>query len=148
MTPQERIQADLAKALKARDTARVSTLRMLLSALKNERIAQGVEVDEAGFLKLVQKAIKQRSEAAELYDQGRRPELAGKERAEAELLSQYLPPQADEADIRQAIEAFVASEQLTGPQAMGRVMKEMVGRFAGSADGSTIGRIAREVLAE
>jgi uncharacterized protein len=146
MTPQDRIQADLAAALKARDGARVSTLRMLLSAVKNERIAQGAEVDDAGFVKLVQRAIKQRAEAAELYDQGSRPELAGKERAEAEILSGYLPPQVDEAEIRQAIEGFVAAQGLSGPQAMGRVMKEMVARFAGSADGATIGRIAREVL--
>lgn len=146
MTPQDRIQADLTAALKARDAARVSTLRLLLSAVKNERIAQGAEVDEARFLALVQKAIKQRAESAELYGRGKRPELAAKELAEAELLAQYLPPQVDEAEIRQAIASLVSAEGLAGPQAIGRVMKEMVTRFAGRADGATIGRIARQLL--
>ncbi len=146
MTPQEKIQAELTQALKARDAARTSTLRLLLTALKNERIARGEDVDEAGFLKIVQKSIKQRKEAAELYDKGGREELAAKENTEAEMLAAYLPQQAGEDEIRSAIETFVAAEGLEGPQAIGRVMKEMVARFAGQADGGTISRIAREVL--
>ncbi|MDH3524101.1 MAG: GatB/YqeY domain-containing protein [Acidobacteriota bacterium] len=145
-TPQERIQGELTAALKARDAARTSTLRLLLTALKNQRIADGAEVDEAGFLKIVRKSVKQRHEAAELYDQGGRGELAAKERAEAEMLQAYLPPAVDEAEIRRAVEAFVAAEGLSGKQAMGAVMKEMVARFAGQADGAAISRIAREVL--
>ncbi len=146
MTPQDKIQAELTQALKARDAARTSTLRLLLTALKNERIARGEDVDEAGFLKIVQKSIKQRKEAAELYDKGGREELAAKELAEAELLSAYLPAQVDEAEIRAAVEQLVAAEGLEGPQAIGRVMKELVARFAGQADGGTISRIARDVL--
>lgn len=146
MTPQEKIQAELTTALKAQDKVRTSTLRLLLAALKNERIAQGSEVDDAGFLKLVQKSIKQRKEAAELYDQGERAELAAKERAEAEILAGYLPAQVDESEIRQAIEELIASEKLSGMQAMGQVMKTMNARFAGSADGGTISKIARELL--
>jgi len=146
MTPQEKIQAELTTALKAQDKMRTSTLRLLLAALKNERIAQGSEVDDAGFLKLVQKSIKQRKEAAELYDQGERAELAAKERTEAEILAGYLPAQVDESEIRLAIEQLIGSEGLSGMQAMGQVMKAMSARFAGSADGGTISKIARELL--
>ncbi|MCZ6507643.1 MAG: GatB/YqeY domain-containing protein [Acidobacteria bacterium] len=146
MAPRDKIQADVAAALKARDTARVSTLRLLISALDNERIARGREVDEAGFMRLVQKAIKQRKEAAELYDKGSRSELADKERTEAEILAAYLPPPIDEEEIRAAVVEFIDGEGLAGPQAIGRVMKEMMARFAGRADGGTINRIARELL--
>jgi len=146
MTPREELQNQLTRALKARDTTRVATLRLLLTALNNERIAQGSEVDEAGFLKLVQKAIKQRKEAAEAYAAGHRAEQAAQENAEAEILAEFLPPPVDEAEIRSAIEELVATERLSGPQAIGRVMKEMVPRFSGRADGGTISRIAREVL--
>jgi uncharacterized protein len=146
MTPREELQDQLTKALKARDTTRVATLRLLLTALTNERIAQGSEVDEAGLMKLVQKAIKQRKEAAEAYAAGGRAEQAAQENAEAEILAEFLPPPVDEAEIRAAIEELVAADSLAGPQAIGRVMKEMVARFSGRADGATISRIAREVL--
>lgn len=146
MTPREKIQAQLSEALKAHQATRLSTLRLLLTAMDNERIAKGGEVDEDGFLKIVQKAIKQRKESADAYIAGGRDELAAKEAAEAEILVAFLPPQVGEAEIRAAIEELVAAEGLAGPQAIGRIMKEMVARFAGSTDGGTISRIAREVL--
>jgi len=146
MTPREEIQAQLTEALKSHQETRVATLRLLLTAVDNERIAKGADVDEEGFLRIVQKALKQRKESAEAYTKGGRDELAARESAEAEVLAAFLPPQADEAEIRSAIEELVAAEGLAGPQAMGLVMKAMVARFAGSADGGTISRIAREVL--
>ena len=146
MTPREEIQAQLTEALKARESTRLSTLRLLLTAIDNERIAKGEEVDRNGFLKIVQKALKQRKESAEAYAKGGRGEQAARETAEAEILVALLPPQVDEAEIRTAIEDLVATEGLAGPQAMGQVMKAMVARFAGNADGGTISRIAREVL--
>ena len=75
------------------------------------------------------------------------PELADKEDREARLLAVYLPAQADEGAIRAAVAAFVAEQGLSGPAAMGPVMKEMKARFGASADGATLNRIAREVLA-
>jgi len=146
MTPRENLQAQLTEALKSKQATRVSTLRLLLTSVDNERIAKGDEVDDAGFLKIVQKAIKQRKESATAYDKGGRDELAARETAEAEILADFLPPQVDESEIRAAIEELVAAEELAGPQAIGRIMKEMVARFAGSTDGGTISRIARDVL--
>jgi uncharacterized protein YqeY len=145
MTPRDKIQAEMTSALKAHDSSRVSTLRLLISALDNERIASGGEVDEAAFMRIVQKSIKQRQEAAELYDQGHRDELAAKERQEAEILTAFLPPPVDEDEIRSAVEQFIDAEGLEGPPAIGRIMKEMLARFAGRADGGTISRIAREL---
>ena len=95
-TPQERIETEVREALKARQKERLSTLRMLLNTLKNERIRTGQEVDEATFLKLVRKSIKQRQESSQQFRQGGRQELAEKEDREADILTAYLPPAVDD----------------------------------------------------
>jgi uncharacterized protein YqeY len=144
--PQKRLETDVKEAMKGGDKERLSTLRMLLSAVKNERIARGSEVDEAAFASITRKAIKQREEAAEQYRKGARPELAEKEEREGKLLAAYLPAQVDEGQIRAAITALVAERGLAGNAAMGQIMKEMIGRFGAAADGAVISRVAREVL--
>ncbi|MEZ5332601.1 MAG: GatB/YqeY domain-containing protein [Thermoanaerobaculia bacterium] len=146
LSPQDRVQADLKEAMKAGDRGRISTLRLFLNRIKNERIALGHEIDEPTFQALAQKAIKQHKEAAEAFRKGDREERAAAEEAEAEILASYLPPPVDEATIRAAIEELVSSQGLSGPQAIGPVMREMTQRFAGRADGATINRIARDVL--
>ena len=145
-TPQQRIEADVKSAMKAGEKERLGTLRMLLTEIKNERIRRGSDVDEAGFVSLVRKAIKQREEASAQYRNGGREELAAKEDSEAKILEGYLPAQVDEAQIRDAVQALVTERNLSGPAAIGPVMKEMLARFGSSADGSVINRIAREVL--
>jgi uncharacterized protein YqeY len=145
-TPQQRIEADVKAAMKSGEKEKLSTLRMLLTEIKNEKIRRGGDVDEDGFVSLVRKAIKQREEAATQYRQGGREELAAKEQSEAGLLTAYLPAQVDEAQVRAAIQEFVATQGLSGPAAMGQVMKEMKARFGTSADGATLNRVAREVL--
>jgi len=147
-TPQQRIEADVKTALKAGEKEKLSTLRMLLGEIKNEKIRRQGEVDEAGFVSLVRKAIKQREEAADQYKKGDRPELAAKEESEAKMLAEYLPAQVDEAQIRAAIQEVVSARGLSGPAAIGPIMKEMLARFGSAADGSTINRLAREVLAK
>jgi uncharacterized protein YqeY len=147
-TPQQRIESDLKTALKAGEKERLSTLRMLLTEIKNEKIRRGSEVDDAGFVALVRKAIKQREEASSQYRSGNRPELADKEESEAKTLAAYLPAQVDESQIRGAIEEIVASRGLSGPAAIGPIMKEMLARFGTAADGATINRLAREALAK
>jgi len=147
-TPQERIETEVKAALKAREKERLSTLRMLLNAIKNERIRTGQDVDDATFLKLVRKGIKQRQESSEQYRQGGRQELAEKEEREADILAVYLPPAVDEEELAAAIREYLAAAGLVGPQAMGSVMKEMLGRFSGRTDGGTINRLARDILDE
>lgn len=145
-TPSENIQNQIKEALKAGDKERVSTLRLLLTSIKNEAIRAGSEVDEAGFLKLVQKALKQRKDSVEQYRKGGREELAAREEREAEILSAYLPPQVDEDELRTAIQALVEAEGLSGPAAIGAIMKSMMAKYSGRAEGGTINKIAREVL--
>jgi uncharacterized protein YqeY len=147
-TPQQRIETDVKTAMKAGDKEKLSTLRMLLTEIKNEKIRRMGEVDEAGFVSLVRKAIKQREESTAQYKTGGRPELAAKEEAEAKMLAEYLPAQVDEGQIRAAIQEVVDARGLSGPAAIGPIMKEMLARFGSSADGATINRLAREVLAK
>lgn len=146
-TPQQRIELDLRGAMKAGDKERVGTLRMLLTELKNERIRRGEEVDEAGFLAALRKGIKQREEAAEQFEKGKRPDQAAKERREAEILGSYLPAGPSEDEIRAAVEAYVAEHGLSGPQGMGQVMPAMIERFEGRADNAVVSKVARQVLA-
>jgi Uncharacterized conserved protein len=146
-TPQQRIEADVKAAMKAGDKEKLATLRMLLTEIKNERIRKGSEVDEDGFVSLVRRAIKQREEAAAGFHKGQRAEMAAKEESEAAFLATFLPAQVDEAQIRAAVQEVVTSRGLSGPAAIGPIMKEMLARFGSSADGAVINRVAREVLA-
>ncbi|MEO7794515.1 MAG: GatB/YqeY domain-containing protein [Thermoanaerobaculia bacterium] len=152
-TPQQRISRELRAAMKSGDKVRLSALRMLLTEIQSAGLrgpATGGELDEAGFQALVRKAIKQRRESAEQFRLGNRPELAAKEDVEAEIFVAYLPRQASEEELRQAIEllvAGIASQGLEGKASLGAVMKAALAQFAGTADGAAVNRIARELLA-
>jgi uncharacterized protein YqeY len=145
-SPQQRVENDLKAALKAGDRLRLQTLRLLLTELKNQRIERRAEVDETGFAALTRRAIKQREEAATQYRQGQREELAVKEEAEAVILASYLPAALSEEEIRGRLRALIESRGLSGPAALGAVMKESRALFGGSADNGTVSRIARELL--
>ena len=147
LSPQQRIEADVKTSMKARDSERTQTLRMLLTSIKNRRIEIGAEVGDDEFLTLVKRAVKQRREAAEQFRNGDRLELAEKEERELEVLEAYLPEQVDEATLRAAVQEFVAAEGLSGMQAMGKVMPAMMAQFGGAADGKLLSQIVREVLA-
>ncbi len=147
-TPQQRIEADVKAAMKSGEKEKLSTLRMLLTEIKNERINRRVEVDEAGFISLVRKAIKQREESVSQFRSGGREELAAKEEAEPKVLDAYLPAQVDEGQIRAAIEEIVAEKRALRTGGHGADHEGVLARFGSSADGATINRIAREVLAK
>lgn len=145
-TPQERIEADVKAAMKARAKERLQTLRMLLTDLKNERIRRGEEVDEAGFVAILRRGVKQRQDAAAGYRDGDRTEQAEAEEREAAILEEYLPDEPSEEEIRAAVEAHVAEHDLSGPQAMGQVMPAMIARFEGRADNKVLSKVVRDVL--
>jgi uncharacterized protein YqeY len=147
-TPQQRIEADVKTAMKSGEKEKLSTLRMLLTEIKNERIRRGDEVDEAGFISLVRKSLKQREDSVSQFRAGGREALAAKEEAEIVVLNAYLPAQVDERQIRAAVQEIVDAQGLSGPAAMGPIMKGVIARFGTSADNATISRIAREVLAK
>jgi uncharacterized protein YqeY len=145
-TPLERIQNDMKDALRAGEKERLMTIRMLLAAMKNEKIELGRELEDGDFIRMVQRALKQRREASESYRAGDRLELAEKEEREAVILQGYLPAAVDAAELEAAVRALVAEQGLSGPKAMGIVMKAMLERYAGRTDGSVLQPIVRSVL--
>jgi len=128
----------LKRAMKAGDKRRVSTLRLVNSAVKNADIearghGKGPLSDEE-LLSLLQKMIKQRQESIELYEKGGRAELAAQEREEIEIIASYLPQQMSEAEIRAAVEAAVAETGAAGLKDMGKVMAALKARHSGKMD--------------
>ena len=146
--PQKRIEDHLRAALKAGRKEQLSVLRMLLADMQNERIRSGGTVDEEAFLGLVRRGIKQRRDAAGQFERGNRAELAAQETREAEFLLTYLPAEVDAGDIQQAIDEIVAAEGLAGPGDIGPLMKALMARFRGTADGAIVNRLARQALSQ
>ena len=145
---QERIAAEVITAMKARDTLRLTTLRMVRSALKNREIDKREALEEADVLQVLGTQAKQRREAIEQYRAGGREELAAKEEAELAVLQEFLPRELDADELRAAVVAAVAEVGAAGPRDMGRVMGVLMPRVRGRADGGEVNRLVKEVLAE
>jgi uncharacterized protein YqeY len=134
MTLKERINEDMKAALRARDAARLSAIRMLLAAIKQKEVDERVVADDAAITAIVEKLIKQRRDSIEQFGKAGRADLVDKEKAELELLLGYLPQQLSEAELMAAIDAAIAEAGAAGPQAMGKVMGLLKPRIAGRAD--------------
>lgn len=142
----ERIRTDMTDAMKAQQKERLSTLRMIQSALKNEQINVGHELSDEEALTVIRKAMKQRQDSIEQYTKGNRPELAEKERAEMELLKTYLPPELTDEEIESGIREIVASTGAQSKKDMGKVMKEATAKYKGRVDGKKIQEIVSRLL--
>jgi uncharacterized protein len=144
------INNDLKLAMKAKDERRVSTLRLVNSALKNADIeARGHGASPLGddeLRSLLQKMIKQRHEAVELYDKGGRAELAAQEREEIAIISAYLPKQMSEADVKVAIAAAIAETGAAGMKDMGKVIGVLKTKFAGQMDFAKASGLVKSAL--
>jgi uncharacterized protein YqeY len=140
----DRLRSDLTTAIKARDEVRTATVRMVLTAITTEEVAgkQARELDDAEVLKVITREAKKRREAAEAYDAAGRTELASRERAEGEVLAEYLPRQLDDAELTELVRAAIAEAGATEPRKMGAVMKLVTPRTAGRAEGA---RVSAEV---
>jgi uncharacterized protein YqeY len=133
--------------MKARDAERLAVLRMLKTALHNRRIDKGAELDEAEGLAVVKSLVKQRREAAEEYRKGNRPDRTAAEEKEITLLETYLPPALDDSQIQAAIEEAIKETGAATPKDIGKVMKAVMGRFAGqNVDGKQVSQLVRQRL--
>ena len=149
MTLVERITQDLTAAMKARDAALTSTLRMAKAAIMNKQIDKHGALDDAEAVRLLQGQVKQREDAAEQYAKGGRPELAEKERAEMALLKAYLPAEVTDEEIAVAVEKAVAETGAASPKDMGKAMKAALAALAASgktADGKRVNEAVRKKL--
>ena len=144
------IQAATIAAMKAKDSARLGTLRLIGAALKNKdielRTGTAPANDDATVADVLSKMAKQRRESIALYEQGNRPELAAAERAELEVIEAFLPKRMDEAEAKAAIAALVAELGATSVKDMGRVMTALKDRHAGSIDMGSAGGLVKAAL--
>jgi len=135
----ERIQTDLVAAMRAKDEARLSAIRMIKTALKKHEIDSMKPLDEATELQLLNTLVKQRREAADMFRKGGRPELADKEDAELKLIESYMPSAPSEEEIDAAISAALAETGATSAKQMGLVMKAAQAKLAGKrVDGKAL----------
>jgi uncharacterized protein YqeY len=148
----EKIEQDINEAMKAKDEITLAVLRMLKAAITNEEIAVRTkegktrELKEEEIQMLVEREIKKRKEAVELYEKGGRPDKAQQEFAEAEILKKYLPEQLPEEEVREIIKRAIAEVGAQGLQDMGRVMGEVMGKIKGRAPGEMVSKIVKEEL--
>jgi len=146
-----RIAASLKEAMKTKDTARLSTLRLINAAIKDREIAlrgdgEEAQVDEAGILAILGKMVKQRQESARAYDEGGRLELAEKEREEIGLIEEFLPKQLDEAEVSAALDAVIAKTGAESIRDMGRVMGALKEQYTGQMDFGKVGGLLKARL--
>jgi uncharacterized protein YqeY len=133
-------------ALKSGDTVRLSTLRLLLAAVHNEEIKVRKELGAEEIQKVISTLSKQHSEAIELYRKGGRDDLARKEEAELEILQAYLPPPLTEQQVQTLIREAIAEIGATGAQDLGKVMKQVMPKVSGRADGKRVNELAKALL--
>jgi uncharacterized protein len=139
----DEVSAAIADAMRKRDPARLSALRMLKAALVNRAIEKARDLDAAEALQVVVSLVKQRRDSAEQFSKGGRRDLADKETAEIAVLESYLPPAVDPATIEQAVADAIAETGARLPKDIGRVMKVAMAKLGGqTVDGKTVNEIA------
>ena len=147
MSLSDRINDDIKTAMKAGDALKRDTLRMLAAAMKNMRIEQGRDLDDAQCLAVVRSGVKSRRDSAEQFRKAERPELADKEDAEIAILDGYLPSQLDEQATRALVEAAIAETGAAGKAGIGQVMKSVMAQHRDVVDGKLVQRLAAALLA-
>ena len=145
---ENRIQADMVSAMKAKETVKLASLRAIKAAIMLAKTAEGAtgEIDDAGIVKIIQKLVKQRKESAQQYNDAGRPELAENELAEAAAMEVYLPKQLSEAEVEEQLKAIIAETGASKPSDMGKVMGVATKRLAGLAEGRLISTLVKKLL--
>jgi uncharacterized protein YqeY len=146
----EKLQADLTDAIRSRNEVVSGTVRMLLAAITNEEVAGKAAkvLTDAEIITVLSREAKKRREAVEAYTQAKRDDLAGKEKAEAAVIANYLPEQLSEGEIKKLIADAIAETDAKGPAGMGLVMKVLQPRIAGKADGGVVSGLVKAALAQ
>ncbi|MHB8772028.1 MAG: GatB/YqeY domain-containing protein [Syntrophales bacterium] len=139
MSFKEKVDQGMIQALKAKDKIRVSALRMLKSGLHNREIDLKRELNEPEFLQLLSSMVKQRKDSIEQFEKGGRADLVEKEKEELAVIEEFLPSQLSEADLDAAIAEAIREAGAAGIRDMGKVMKVLMPKLTGRADGKVVG---------
>jgi uncharacterized protein YqeY len=147
MTLQEKIQSDIAEAMRRKDQLRLSVLRMMKTAVKNREVEKMKTLEPDEVMLVLKTLVKQRKDSAEQFRNGGRAELAEKEEAEISILQEYLPAAASEEEILRAVDEAIQDTGAANVKDMGKVMKAAMARLTGkSVDGAQVSRLVREKL--
>ena len=141
-----KITADITIAVKGRDQFTVDALRMVISAVKNKEIEKKADIDDKAIISLLSTLVKQRREAAELYRKGNREELAAKEEKEIELLKKYLPEALSDDELVKIVAGAAEEVGASSLADMGKVMKAVMVKVAGRADGTVVSDLVKKQL--
>jgi hypothetical protein len=147
VTLKERLNEDMKTAMKAREELRLSVLRLARASLVNAEIAKGTELDDAGVVEVLEKEAKKRRESIAEFTKAGRTDLADKEQKELEILTAYLPQQMSAEELRAVVRECIAEVGATSPKDMGAVMKVLMPKIRGRADGKAANQIVQEMLA-
>jgi uncharacterized protein YqeY len=146
----EKLQSDLTDAIRSRAEVKSGTIRMLLAAITNEEVSgkSARVLNDAEIITVLSREAKKRREAVEAYVAAKRTDLADKEKAEGDVIAQYLPAQLSEEDIKKMIADAIAETGAAGPTGMGLVMKVLSPKIAGKADGGVVSGLVKAALGQ
>jgi uncharacterized protein YqeY len=133
-------------AMRAKESARLSTIRLLLAAIKQREVDERIELDDAAVLGVIEKMIKQRRESIAQFEKASRKDLADAEKAEVQLLSAYLPAQMSDTEIQKQIDSVISETGAAGAKDMGKVMAALKARLAGKADMGKVSGLVKAKL--
>ena len=148
MSLKDQITEDMKTAMRAKDSERLSTIRMLLAAVKQKEVDERIELDDAAVVGIVDKLIKQRKDAQGQFAQAGRTDLADKEGAEIKVLEAYLPQRLSAEEIAREVAGIVAELGASGPGDMGKVMGAAKARLAGKADMGLVSGAVKQALSK
>lgn len=147
MSLKDQITEDMKTAMRAKDSARLGTIRLLMAAMKQKEVDERVELDDVAVIAIVDKLIKQRKDSVAAYLSANRQDLADVESAEMKVLEVYLPQRLSAEEITAAVQAIVAQVGATGPGDMGKVMGAVKAQLAGKADMGLVSAAVKQALA-
>jgi uncharacterized protein YqeY len=147
MSLKERITEDMKTAMRAKDSERLGTIRLLQSAMKQKEVDERIELDDAAIVAIVDKMIKQRKDSIAAFEQAARQDLVDKEKTELAVLSAYLPERLSAQELTDAVQAIVTELGASGPGDMGKVMAAVKTRLAGKADMGAVSTAVKATLA-
>jgi uncharacterized protein YqeY len=148
MALKEKLQNDLTEAMRARDEVRSATIRMILTAIKNEEVSgkEARDLNDQEVITVLSREAKKRREAAEAFEQAGAADRAANEKVEGVIIAEYLPAQLSESEIKDLIAAAIKETGASGPQQMGLVMKSIQPKIAGRADGGLVSSLVKAAL--
>jgi len=132
--------------MRAKDAARLSTVRLLLAGIKQREVDERIELDDAQVLSVIEKMIKQRRESIAQFEKASRNDLADVEKAEIQVLTGYMPAQMSDADIQEEVQSAIAGTGASGVKDMGKVMAALKGKLAGKADMGKVSALVKAKL--